>query len=241
MDKILIIDGDPKFCAQLSTYLRTQSMSLIAIHQGDKALTHVKEANPQLILLDTVLPDTNGFETLHTIRAWSDLPIIILTSRDDEVDKVLGLEMGADDYLIKPFPFRELAARIRAILRRSLISKRSTAFSLGTGQRRLCIGSTSLDTGSRAVSVNNLPIHLTSAEFSILETLMRSAGEIVPREKIAEISLGKMDSEESCLNVHMSNLRKKMGTMSTIKTVRGIGYMYILPEIKQVIANQKTG
>jgi two-component system response regulator CpxR len=241
MDQILIIDGDPKFCAQLDIYLRTQNMSLTAIHKGQRALTLVKEENPQLIILDTVLPDTNGFEILHTIRAWSDLPIIILTSRDDEVDKVLGLEMGADDYLIKPFPFRELVARIRAILRRSLISKRSMGFTPGTKQRTLCVGSTRLDTGSRAVTVNNLPIHLTSAEFSILETLMRSAGEIVPREKIAELSLGRMDSEESCLNVHMSNLRKKMGEMSTIKTVRGIGYMYILPEVKQVGTAQKTG
>jgi two-component system response regulator CpxR len=175
-----------------------------------------------------MLPDTNGFEVLHTIRSWSDMPVIFLAGQSDDMDKVLGLEMGADDFLVKPFLPRELVARIRAVLRRTSVSTRWTE---GPGEHSptIHIGRVQLNPGARTVLVDDDPVHLTGVEFSILERLMRSSGQVVTREILAQKALGRDQGDETSLNVHMSNLRKKIGSGATIKTIRGLGYMFALP------------
>ncbi len=230
MNKILIVDSDPSYCNNLENYLRPQGLELVSVNNGAKVQSRIKKENPSLVLLETMLPDINGFEILHTIRAWSDMPIIFLSEQNDDTDKVLGLEMGADDYMVKPFAPRELLARIRAILRRTTLSTNvATDQVSGKQSRTIRIGRVVMDTGARTVRVDATHVHLTGAEFTMLETLMRSPGQVVSRETLARISLGRIQGEESSLNVHMSNLRKKIGSGAIIKTVRGLGYMFALP------------
>jgi two-component system response regulator CpxR len=210
--------------------LRSQGLELISENNGSSVPTRIKKENPSLVLLETMLPDSNGFEVLHTIRDWSDMPIIFLSTQCDDTDKVLGLEMGADDYLVKPFSPRELLARIRAVLRRTSSVARSRMDHYATKKPRTTrIGRILLDAGAQTVRVDNTLVHMTGAEFSILKSLMCSPGQVVTRETLARVALGRMQGEDNSLNVHICNLKKKIGSGANIKTVRGLGYLFALP------------
>ena len=198
---------------------------------GEEGLARAKSDSPAMVLLDLNLPDVDGIDVCRELRRSSDVPILMLTARDDDIDKIIGLEVGADDYLTKPFNPRELVARIQAILRRSGVQADTGAAALN---EKVVIGDIQLDTGSRTVARDNNPIHLTAMEFNVLEVLLRNAGRVVERESLVEQVLDRRYSPyDRSIDVHVSNLRKKLGHeiegMERIKSVRQVGYLYALP------------
>jgi len=229
MEKILVIDDDMELCALLDEYLTPEGFRITVENDGEKGLSTAKKRAHDLIILDVMLPGMSGFEVLHSLRENSSIPVIMLTARGEDVDRVVGLEMGADDYLPKPFLPRELVARIRAVLRRA---RREGP--VNGGRRTLRVGDVEIDTGSRQVVVSGEAAHLTDAEFVILENLMTEAGGVVSRERLSLAALGReAGPEDRSLDVHISNLRRKLGKagegLPRIKAVRGSGYLYVLP------------
>jgi two-component system response regulator CpxR len=183
------------------------------------------------MVLDIGLPGIDGFEVLRRVRAASGMPVLMLTARGDDVDRIVGLELGADDYLAKPFNPRELAARLRAILRRA---RRPPAGRDAGSVRRLAVGDVVLDPASRAVTRRGAPVDLTATEFAMAETLLREAGHVVTRESLSEAVLGRAWSPlDRSLDTHVANLRRKLGPAPDggplIRTLRGRGYQYVLP------------
>jgi DNA-binding response OmpR family regulator len=238
MERVLIIDDDVELCSMIAEYLRPEGFNVEAIHNGERGLQRALSGDHDLLLLDVMLPGMNGFDLLRQLRTSSDLRVLLLTARGDDVDRIVGLEIGADDYLPKPFNPRELLARVRAILRRPQNGKGSPE----SGER-LVIGDVELDLGSRAATRNGEAVELTSVEFSLLEALLRSAGKIVSREELAQKVLGRnLNLFDRSIDVHISKLRKKLGEMASggerIKTVRGAGYLYALPAAEQKTAER---
>jgi len=193
---------------------------------------------PDILVLDVMLPELNGFEALKHIRAISSLPILMLTARDEDIDRILGLEIGADDYLVKPCNPRELAARLRAILRRGRPTS-GQSFDAGSGPAAPAIelGGIRLEPSRRRVHRNGKPVTLTSTEFSVLETLMQRAGQVVPRAVLTEEALGRRLARfDRSIDMHVSNLRRKLAPEEAgpgqseprIETVRGVGYLFVI-------------
>lgn len=234
MSRILLIDDDTELCELLSDYLGPEGFEVTPVHDGGQGLQTAisEEGQYDLIVLDIMLPGMNGFEVLRRLRSQSDTPVLMLTARDEEVDRIVGLEMGADDYLAKPFNPRELIARARAILRRTKDhSDRNAAL---FAPAKIIVGDIELDTGTRVVQRNGEQLELTSVEFSFLEMLLRGAGHVVTREQLAESVLGRsLTAYDRSVDVHLSSLRKKLGhkvgEIERIKTVRGVGYIYVNP------------
>ena len=229
--KILVIDDDAELCELVSEYLESEGFEIDTEGSGDHGADRALESDYDLIILDVMLPGINGFEALRRIRSQSNVPVLMLTARGDDVDRIVGLEIGADDYLPKPFNPRELVARIHAILRRSSAHANAGAAALN---EKVAIGDIQLDTGSRTVTRDNNPIHLTAMEVDVLEALLRNAGRVVERENLVEKVLDRKYSPyDRSIDVHISNLRKKLGHeidgMERIKSVRQIGYLYALP------------
>jgi two-component system response regulator CpxR len=225
--EILIIDDDSELCELVREFLEGEGFEIDAAYDGLSGIERCLEREPDLVILDVMLPGIGGFEVLSRIRAHSRVPVIMLTARGEEVDRIVGLEMGADDYLPKPFNPRELAARIRAILRRSAASEAS-----GDEPEVLAIGDLEIDIGARQVRCSGDEVELTGAEFVILETLVRAAGTVVERNDLSRQALGRRASTfDRSLDVHLSNVRKKLGPLpdgsERIKTVRGVGYLYV--------------
>src|SRR6266576_135390 len=177
MDRILIIDDDVALCELVTEYLGPLGFEIESVHRGDTGAERALASKKSIIVLDVMLPGLNGFEVLRRIRTQSKVPVLMLTARGDDVDRIVGLEIGADDYLPKPFNPRELVARIRAILRRGEPSQ---------PQGRLRIQDLELDPGSRTVTRNGVPVELTTYEFDILEQLMRAAGRVLSRDQLME-------------------------------------------------------
>ena len=230
-EKILVIDDDAELCELVSEYLESEGFEIDTEGNGDHGADRALESDYDLIILDVMLPGINGFEALRRIRSQSNVPVLMLTARGDDVDRIVGLEIGADDYLPKPFNPRELVARIHAILRRSSAHANADAAALN---EKVAIGDIQLDKGSRTVTRDNNPIHLTAMEFDVLEVLLRNAGRVVERENLVEQVLDRKYSPyDRSIDVHVSNLRKKLGHevdgMERIKSVRQIGYLYALP------------
>jgi len=229
--KILVIDDDAELCELVSEYLESEGFEIDTEGSGDHGADRALESDYDLIILDVMLPGINGFEALRRIRSQSNVPVLMLTARGDDVDRIVGLEIGADDYLPKPFNPRELVARIHAILRRSSAHANADAAALN---EKVAIGDIQLDKGSRTVTRDNNPIHLTAMEFDVLEVLLRNAGRVVERENLVEQVLDRKYSPyDRSIDVHVSNLRKKLGHevdgMERIKSVRQVGYLYALP------------
>lgn len=228
MEKILIIDDDVTLCELVTEYLEPLGFDVEALHRGDTGAERALQGKHSLVLLDVMLPGVNGFDVLRQIRTQSKTPVLMLTARGDDVDRIVGLEIGADDYLPKPFNPRELAARIRAILRRTGPDGASAA---GSESARLVIGDVELETGTRLVRRGGEVVELTTVEYDVLEKLLRSAGRIMPREELSRDVLGRSTSPfDRSIDMHISNLRKKLGHQvgeaERIKTVRGVGYIY---------------
>jgi len=221
---VLLIDDDVELCELVSEYLGGEGFEVEVAHNGNDGLARAQEGRHDLVILDVMLPGLTGFEVLRRLRETSSIPVLMLTARGEDVDRIVGLEMGADDYLAKPFNPRELAARMRAVLRRS-------AAAPATGDR-IAVDDVVVDLGTRAVTVAGEEIALTGVEFSLLETLVRSAGNVVSRDELSQAALFRRASAfDRSLDVHISNLRRKLGPGEgggeRIKTIRGTGYQYV--------------
>ncbi len=228
MDRVLIVDDDVELCELVTEYLEPEGYLIDTAHDGESGLSRALSGEHVLVVLDVMLPKMNGLDVLRRLRSQSQVPVIILTARGDDVDRIIGLEIGADDYVPKPFNPRELVARIRAILRRA-----SPAPGTEPGHK-LTVGDVVLDPASRTVRRDGEAIILTSVEFSLLEALMRSAGQVVTREQIAEDVLErKFMAYDRSIDMHVSKIRRKLGPQpggdERIKTIRGIGYIYARP------------
>ncbi|MEP6719696.1 MAG: response regulator transcription factor [bacterium] len=230
MDQILIIDDDVALCELVTEYLEPHGFQIQFVHRGDAGAETALSGNFSIVVLDVMLPGLNGFEVLRRIRAGSKVPVLMLTARGDDVDRIVGLEIGADDYLPKPFNPRELVARIQAILRRSQAStapQQRAQDQPGT----VTAGDVELDLGTRVGRRNGEVVELTAVEFDLLEKLLRAAGRIITREELSQEVLGRSTSPfDRSIDMHISNLRKKLGhqqgEVERIKTVRGVGYIY---------------
>src|SRR3984885_12282617 len=179
MERILVIDDDVELCGLVEEYLTAEGFSLKAVHDGERGLQAAQTNEYSLVVLDVMLPGINGFEVLRRIRSVSKIPVLLLTARGEDVDRIVGLEIGADDYLPKPFNPRELVARIRAILRRTKPVKPSDGV-----PEVLTVGDVELDPATRNVQRGGQPVDLTSVEFNLLEVLLREAGRVVTRERL---------------------------------------------------------
>lgn len=219
---VLLVDDDVELCSSLKRLLGMDGFSVTAVHDGESGVRHALKGEYELVILDVMLPGGDGRKALRRIRLTSQVPVIMLTARGDEADRIAGLERGADDYLPKPFNPRELVARMRAVLRRKGGSAPQEIFKIGDLQ---------MDCGRRRVAVNGSDVALTGAEFDILLMLVRSAGKVLSREEIAEAALGRrMGFFDRSIDNHISNLRKKLGAPAgqaeRIQNVRGAGYVY---------------
>lgn len=233
MDRILVIDDDTELCELLQDYLGSEGFSVAVVHRGDEGAEQVAQESFDLVILDVMLPGMNGFDVLRKIRNASRVPVIMLTARGDDIDRIVGLELGADDYLPKPFNPRELVARVRAILRRLVDVDLHAGKEKGVTEYR--VGDVVLSLTNRTVKKEGLPVELTSVEFSLLGALLARAGEIISREDLVEQVLGRqLSAYDRSIDVHVSALRKKLGHSyqhnERIRTVRGVGYLYSLPE-----------
>ena len=231
MNRILVIDDDIELCELLTEYLAGQGYLVHAVHHGGEGAAAALVGEYALVVLDVMLPGMDGFDVLRKIRESSRLPVIMLTARGDDIDRIVGLELGADDYLPKPFNPRELVARIRAIQRRAETPQATTV----DASAELTLGDVILCPASRLVKQDSEPVELTSVEFNLLHVLMRHAGEVVSRETLVEEVLGRrLSAYDRSIDVHVSALRKKLGhsvgSTERIRTIRGVGYLYAKPE-----------
>jgi DNA-binding response OmpR family regulator len=222
--RVLLVDDDRELCQMLTEYLNAEHFEVKSVHDGSDALAELKVSDFEILILDVMLPSVGGFDVLRKLGASYETPILMLTARGDDVDRIVGLELGADDYLSKPFNPRELVARIRAILRRSIARP-----ARGGVSDEITVGGIVLNAGMHQVRVADQPVSLTGAEFRVLEILMRSAGQVISRESMTEQALGrKLVPYDRSIDTHISNLRRKLnletGRNPEIKNVRGSGY-----------------
>lgn len=233
MNRILVIDDDIELCELLTDYLSGEGFSIETVNNGKQGAEQALANAYVLVVLDVMLPELNGFDVLRKIRESSKVPVIMLTARGDDIDRIVGLELGADDYLPKPFNPRELVARIRAIQRRVETTELSSS-STPKGAE-LKVGDLVLCSSNRTVKRGSENIDLTSVEFNLLEVLLSRAGEVISRDDLVEQVLGRrLSAYDRSIDVHVSALRKKLGhfdgKMERIRTIRGIGYLYSLAE-----------
>ncbi len=240
-NRILVIDDDTELCDLLKDYFKLEGFDIEAVYNAEMGVQRALSGEHALVVLDVMLPGISGFEVLRRIRERSGIPVLMLTARGDDVDRIVGLEMGADDYLPKPFNPRELVARVRAIRRRAVSEfgkpAREEAKAVPDakpGQERITVGDIDLDRASRRVLKAGEDIELTSVEFNLLEELLANAGQIVGREELYRKVVGRgLSPYDRSIDVHISNLRKKLGRNSDglerIKTIRGMGYLYSRP------------
>ncbi len=226
---VLMVDDDDVFCESVNTYFLSEGgFTFSSKNDGELGVKEALDKDYDVIILDVMMPKMTGFETLKAIRKHKDTPVIMLTARGDDFDRILGLEIGADDYLPKPCNLRELVARVRAIMRR--VSKKEQTHEVDENLIR--VGDLTLALGSLTVEKSGQPILMTSTEFMVLEKLMSLAGEIVSKDNISRHALGRRVSAfDRSIDAHIVNLRKKLGPMpdgqQRIKTVRGRGYLYV--------------
>ena len=232
MEQVLVIDDDVELCTLVAEYLQAEGFGVECVHDGERGLQRATGGGYTLAVLDVMLPGINGFEVLRRIRATSRLPVLLLTARGEDVDRIVGLEIGADDYLPKPFNPRELVARIRAILRRTRIDGKPSQ----AAPEVVRVGAVELDPATRTVRHEGKPVDLTSVEFNLLEVLLREAGHVVPRERLVNAVLSRKFSPfDRSIDMHVSKVRKKLGDTESdehIKTVRGVGYIFARPREK---------
>ncbi|MBK9152693.1 MAG: response regulator transcription factor [Chloracidobacterium sp.] len=228
MNRVLIIDDDEELCELVSEYLNVEGFETECVHDGETGLKQANTGAYDMAILDVMLPKMNGFEVLRNLREDSTLPVLMLTARGEDMERIVGLETGADDYLPKPFNPRELVARLRAILRR-----------VGKGEgddgvpEKIQVDDLEVSAAARSARLNGNEIGLTSVEFDLLLALVRDAGKIVKKEDLSEKVLERsLSPYDRSLDMHVSNLRKKLGPRGDggerIKTVRSVGYIYTL-------------
>lgn len=221
---VLIIDDDRELCTLLCDFLSLEGFAPSAIHDGKEAVDHCHKHSYDAIVLDFMLPGLQGLDVLRQLREFTTTPVLMLTARGEETDRIVGLELGADDYLPKPANPRELAARLRAVLRRA----QSTLGNLAT--ETISVGQTTVDPGERSAFFNGASLPLTSAEFNILLELVNRAGTVVSKETLSQQALGRaLTAHDRSVDVHVSKVRKKLaaaGGENLIVSVRGSGYQF---------------
>ena len=221
--QLLLIDDDTELCTMLAEYLALEGFAVTALHEGESGARAALSGSFDVVVLDVMMPRLNGIDALRRIRTASSVPVLMLTARGDDVDRIIGLELGADDYLPKPFNPRELVARLRAILRRGVTASDHTL--VHAGPLVIC-------PAERAAEWHGQALDLTSTEFNLLEVLARHAGHVVSKFDLAEKAMGrKLTRFDRSIDMHMSKLRNKLGMLddgrSPIQTVRGVGYQLI--------------
>ncbi|MCZ2723086.1 response regulator transcription factor [Marinomonas sp. 15G1-11] len=226
MVKLLLADDDARLSELIKEYFNGEGYDVIHAWNGREAIELLNQSSPDVVILDVMMPELDGFETLKQIRVKSKIPVIMLTAKGDDIDRILGLEMGADDYLSKPFNPRELLARIKAILRRSSNEKAEDS----TGDMEL--DGLLLRRKDRSVFLEGELIELTTSEYTLLECMLSLPGQVLTKQELSEKALGrKLTLYDRSLDMHISNLRKKIGLLPDgeprIKTVRGVGYIFV--------------
>jgi DNA-binding response OmpR family regulator len=223
MERLLLVDDDVELCEILTEYFSTEGFEVESAHDGVRGLERARSGEHALVILDLLLPEMRGLDVLRQLRSDSNVPVLILTARGADVDRIVGLELGADDYLPKPFNSRELAARVRAILRRTRPS---------SDAQRVEVGDVMVDLSARQAWRDGQSLNLTMAEFVLLKAFLRHAGQVLSRDRLAEQVLGRrLASFDRSIDVHVSNLRKKLGdavgAREHIRAVRGEGYVFV--------------
>jgi len=222
--RLLVVDDEAPIVELLRGYLVREGWDVLAASDGPTAVEMARERAPDVIVLDVMLPGLDGFEVLRQIRTFSDAYVIMLTARAEEIDRIVGLSAGADDYLVKPFSPRELVARVRALLRRPRPAQVD-------GAERREMGDLVIDPPRRSVTVRGMPVTLTTIEFDLLTTLAREPGVVLSRQRLLDRVWG-MDyvGDEHVVDVHLANLRRKLGDDAAhpryIETVRGVGFRF---------------
>lgn len=229
MNKILIIDDDEELCELVSEYLSVEGFRTEAVHDGAEGLEKALSGDFEMVILDVMLPKKNGFDVLRGIRTHSKIPVLMLTARGDDMERIVGLEIGADDYLPKPFNPRELVARLRAILRRVGQTIENTQVTTET----LTVEDLEISLSGRVAKIGGQEIVLTTVEFDLLAALAAEAGKIVKKEDLSQKVLDrKLSPFDRSLDMHVSNLRKKLDLRpdgrERIKTIRSVGYIYTI-------------
>jgi len=222
--RILVVDDEVPMVELVREYLAAEGMDVAVAGDGPAAVDAVRDRRPDVVILDVMLPGLDGFEVLRRVRTFSDAYVIMLTARAEEIDRIIGLSVGADDYLVKPFSPRELVARVKALLRRPRADR-------GQATGRLELGELVIDQPTRIVTVRGSPVGLTVIEFDLLLTLAQDPGVVFSRQRLLDRAWG-MDyvGDEHVVDVHLGNLRRKLGDDATrptfIETVRGAGYRF---------------
>jgi two-component system alkaline phosphatase synthesis response regulator PhoP len=222
MTKILVIDDEPSIINLVSAYLKPEGYEVFTAADGNAGLKAARAFKPDLIILDLMLPGMDGIELLSRLRRESDVYVIMLTARTDETDKIVGLSVGADDYVTKPFSPRELVARVKAALRRI-----KTGTGSGAERSVMSFKRVYIDVGAHTVTVDGAPIELTSIEFELLIALAENRGRVLSREQLLEKVWGsEYFGEIRVVDVHLGHVRQKLGDEALIATVRGVGYRF---------------
>ena len=220
MTKILVIDDEPSIVKLVSAYLKPEGYEVLTAVDGPSGLKSALAFKPDLVILDLMLPGMDGIELLSRLRRESDVYVIMLTAKTEETDKIVGLSVGADDYVTKPFSPRELTARVKAALRRIQTGSRSETSIYTFRHLRM-------DIGARMVSVGETPVELTAIEFDLLKALVENRGRVLSRERLLEkVWGGEYFGEIRVIDVHLGHVRQKLGSDNLIATVRGVGYRF---------------
>jgi DNA-binding response OmpR family regulator len=223
MTTVLVVEDEIEIARVVRDYLRNAGFEVIVVGDGGSAVASVRSSKPDLLVLDLGLPGGDGLDVAREIRRWSTTPIVMLTARGDETDRIVGLELGADDYVVKPFSPKELVARVRAVLRRTRTAER--------GDEVLRAGDVEIDTGKMRVSVAGAEVELTPTEFQLLATLVREPGRVFTRSQLLDAVHGvAIESYERAIDAHVKNIRRKIeptpGSPRYVLTVHGVGYRF---------------
>jgi two-component system, OmpR family, alkaline phosphatase synthesis response regulator PhoP len=223
MTTVLVVEDEIEIARVVRDYLRNAGFEVIVVGDGGSAVASVRSAKPDLLVLDLGLPGRDGLDVAREIRRWSDTPIVMLTARGDETDRIVGLEIGADDYVVKPFSPKELVARVRAVLRRTRTAAR--------GDEVVRAGDVEIDTAKMRVSVGGTQVDLTPTEFQLLATLAREPGRVFTRSQLLDAVHGvAIESYERAIDAHVKNIRRKIepqpGSPRYVVTVHGVGYRF---------------
>lgn len=225
MTRLLIVDDDKELSDMLSEYLGSEGFEIDGVYNGLAAIERVKGHAYDALILDVMMPELDGFGVLRHIRSYSEIPVLMLTAKGDDIDRIVGLEMGVDDYLPKPFNPRELLARIKAILRRHSPVETPDA------EPVLSVSGLMMDSSTRVTTANGQPVELTSTEFNILYLLLRQLGHVVTKETLSESVMRRaLEKYDRSIDMHISNVRKKLNDYRlplSIKTVRSQGYQLV--------------
>lgn len=223
MSRVLLVDDDALLTELLTEYLTAEGLEVCSVPDGEAGVQEILSGQYDVVVLDSMMPKMNGLDVLKTVRAQSSIPIIMLTAKGDDIDRIIGLEMGADDYVPKPSTPRELLARINAILRRA-----QNQHDQGNASNSLSVSNVTLYPSKRQATIGDGPLELTSTEFNLLEVLMRHAGQVVSKETLSIEALDrKLAKFDRSIDVHISSIRHKLGDASLIQTVRGLGYLFV--------------